>query len=90
MSGNTTTLISSHLKFGILGTGQYGEKIRSKLERMGTVIWAVNSDSNFIELEIPDWVFIVTPNMLHYEQAEYFLKSGANVFVEKPATLSPA
>jgi hypothetical protein len=55
---------------------------------MGTVIWAVNSDSNFTELEIPDWVFIVTPNILHYEQAEYFLLSGANVFVEKPATLN--
>jgi hypothetical protein len=77
------------LKFGVLGTGRYGTKIRSKLERMGTVIWAVNSDADYNELEIPDWVFIATPNIFHYEQAEYFLGAGVNVFVEKPATLSP-
>jgi len=78
------------LKLGVLGAGRYGTIIRSKLERMGIVIWAVNSDSDFTELEIPDWVFIATPNILHYEQAKYFLRSGANVFVEKPATLNPA
>lgn len=79
-----------HLNFGVLGTGRYGAKICAKLESMGTVKWAVDSNSDFTSLKIPDWVFIATPNVLHYEQAEYFLKSGANVFVEKPATLNPA
>ncbi len=83
-------LLVHHLKFGVLGTGNYGKKILSKLDCLGKVIWAVNSSSDFAELEIPDWVFIATPNILHYEQAEYFLKAGANVFVEKPATLNPA
>lgn len=87
MSKKIITHNSSHLKFGVLGVGRYGKKILSKLEEIGTVIWAVNSDSDFEELEIPDWVFIITPNILHYEQAKYFLVSGANVFVEKPATL---
>lgn len=82
--------MSSILKFGVLGMGQYGTKIHSKLERMGSVIWAVDSKSDFTKLEIPDWVFIATPNILHYEQVEYFLRSGANVFVEKPATLNPS
>lgn len=80
----------SRLRFGVLGMGQYGTKIHSKLERLGIVTWAVNSDSDFTELEIPDWVFIATPSILHYEQAEFFLRSGANVFVEKPATLNPS
>lgn len=70
--------------------GQYGTKISSKLESMGMVTWAVNSNSDFTTLEIPDWVFIATPNIFHYEQAEYFLRSGSNVFIEKPATLNPA
>lgn len=89
MTTKAPILVSPHLKFGVLGTGRYGTKIRSKLERMGTVIWAVNSDADYTELEIPDWVFIVTPNIFHYEQAEYFLKAGVNVFVEKPAALNP-
>jgi hypothetical protein len=79
----------ARLKFGVLGMGRYGTKIHAKLEHMGIVTWAVNSDYDFTLLEIPDWVFIATPNNLHYEQAEYFLRSGANVFVEKPATLNP-
>lgn len=89
MNTKAPNLYSSDFKFGVLGTGRYGTKIRSKLESMGTVIWAVNSDVDYTELEIPDWVFIATPNIFHYEQAEYFLRAGVNVFVEKPATLSP-
>src|SRR5687768_16844214 len=85
-----TTNMPSNLRFGVLGVGRYGKKIHSKLERMGAVIWAAGSDSDFTQLEIPDWVFIATPNILHYEQAEYFLRAGANVFVEKPATLDAA
>jgi len=77
------------LKFGILGIGRYGAKIRAKLEGMGEVSWAANSESDFTTLEIPDWAFIATPNILHYEQVEFFLKAGAAVFVEKPATLDP-
>lgn len=89
MTAKAPNLVSPDLKFGVLGTGRYGTKIRLKLERMGTVIWAVNSEADYTELEIPDWVFIATPNIFHYEQAEYFLRVGANVFVEKPATLMP-
>ena len=80
----------SSMRFGVLGMGQYGKKINSKLEQMGVVTWAVNSNSDYTVLEIPDWVFIATPNFLHYEQAEFFIRCGANVFVEKPATLNPA
>ena len=77
------------LEFGVLGIGNYGKKILSKLDCLGKVIWAANSSLDFTELEIPDWVFIATPNIFHFEQAEYFLKAGSNVFVEKPATLNP-
>lgn len=79
-----------HMNFGILGAGRYGKKILSKLRNMGNVIWVENSDSDYTELKIPEWVFIATPNIFHYEQAEYFLKSGANVFVEKPAVINPS
>ena len=33
-----------------------------------------------------DWVFIATPNDIHYQQAKYFIEQGINVFCEKPLT----
>jgi hypothetical protein len=78
------------MKFGLLGRGRFGEVIESALILLGEISWRAKSDSDFTRLDLPDWVFIATPNHLHYEQALYFLSKSVNVFVEKPATLSLA
>lgn len=74
-------------KFGILGLGRYGQSINKKLDALGRIIWTGNSETDYQHFEVPDWVFIATPNQYHYEQAAYFIEAGANVFLEKPATL---
>jgi hypothetical protein len=82
--------ISKEWTFGVLGAGRFGAKIRDRLESIGRVCWSVGSEADHTSLDVPDWVFIATPTAVHYEQAEHFLRAGANVFVEKPATLDPS
>jgi len=76
------------LSFGLIGTGHFGSILSKSLEKLGDLMWALNSNSDFTLFKIPDWVFIATPNVLHYEQAQYFLKKGVNVFIEKPSVLN--
>lgn len=71
----------------MLGTGRYGQIISEKLLLLGNVIWSENSESDYKFLSVPDWVFIATPDQYHFEQAAHFLEAGANVFLEKPATI---
>ena len=75
-------------KIGLIGVGRFGLVLESKITRVASLIWEANSDSDYTRLEEPDWVFIATPNVLHYEQAVYFLEKGINVFIEKPAALN--
>jgi hypothetical protein len=79
---------NSSLSFGLIGTGHFGLILGKSLEKLGDLIWELNSNSDFTFFELPDWVFIATPNVLHYEQAQYFLNKGVNVFVEKPSVLN--
>lgn len=37
-----------------------------------------------------DFVYIASPNLLHYEQSRFFLENGKNVICEKPATTTLA
>ena len=53
------------------------------------VSWTCNSSSNWKIQSPVDWVVIASPNLFHYEQSEWFLERGVNVFCEKPASLSP-
>jgi len=76
------------LNIGLIGIGKFGLIIKSRIKKVGTLIWQANSDSDYTQLEEPDWVFIATPNVLHYEQAKFFLEKGINVFLEKPAVLN--
>ena len=75
------------LRFGLIGSGNFGSKIKSKITSLGNLVWTVNSDSDYSSLEKTDWVFIASPNIFHYEQAKFFLNKGSNVFIEKPGTL---
>ena len=69
------------LSFGLLGAGHFGSILAKSLEKIGDLLWELNSNSDYRLFQLPDWVFIATPNVLHFEQASYFLKKGVNVFI---------
>jgi hypothetical protein len=73
----------------IVGNGNWGQKLAKNLEKFATVKKKINSSIDYRKLKLKkiDWVFISTPNNLHYEQVKYFLKKKVNVFCEKPITL---
>lgn len=77
------------MQVGLLGCGYWGKILLSKLEQLDDiqVMWTYTSQdkwwTNIIDL---DWVFIATPNNVHYEQVKYFIEQGVNVFCEKPLT----
>ena len=76
-------------RIGLLGYGYWGKILLSKLEKLDNVevMWTCTSRdqwwTNVIDL---DWVFIATPNGVHFEQAKHFIEQGVNVFCEKPLT----
>ena len=65
-------------KVSILGLGTWGKKIENSIKH----------DVELVKPNDADWVIISTPNDLHYEQVEYWLKQSKNVFCEKPLTLT--
>lgn len=77
------------MQVGLLGYGYWGKILSSKLEKIDgiEVMWTCTSQdkwwTNVIDL---DWVFIATPNNVHYKQAKHFIEQGVNVFCEKPLT----
>lgn len=78
------------LKIGLIGVGQFGKVLKSKLEKLHycSLIWTCDSKDNWQHQVSVDWVVIASPNVFHFEQTSWFLKNGVNVFCEKPATLS--
>ena len=73
----------------IVGNGNWGKKLAKNLEKFATVKKKINSSTDYRKLKLKkiNWVFISTPNNLHYKQVKYFLKKKVNVFCEKPITL---
>jgi hypothetical protein len=74
------------IKVGIIGNGNYGKKIISKLKSLKFVDikWICDSKSEWWNKESVDWVFLCSPCIMHYEQAKFFLNKKINVFSEKP------
>ena len=77
------------MQVGLIGYGYWGKILLSKLEKLDDVevMWTCTSQdpwwTNVIDL---DWVFIATPNGVHFEQVQHFIRQGINVFCEKPLT----
>ena len=67
-------------KVALIGRGKWG----LVLER--TLLEVIQTD--FVEPEDAEWIFLATPNDLHYDQVKYWLNQKKNVFCEKPLTLS--
>ena len=61
-------------KFGLLGLGRFGTVIESALSLLGEISWRADSNCDFTQLDLPDWVFIATPNQFHYEQVHFFFQ----------------
>ena len=77
------------MRIGLLGHGYWGKILLSKLNKLpdSKVVWIYTSQDDWENCDIElDWVFIATPNNLHYKQALHFIKRGINVFCEKPLT----
>ena len=71
------------MKVGLVGCGYWGKKILSKLESLSTnkILWTYTSKDDWKGGEDVDWVFIATPNDVHYEQVKYFISErNVNVF----------
>ena len=73
----------------LLGNGYWGKKLAKNLKKIITIKKKINSSIDYkkIKLHNIDWVFISTPNHLHYQQTKFFLKKKINVFCEKPLAL---
>ena len=79
------------MRVGLLGYGYWGKILLSKLEKIDNVdiVWVYRSHDNWqADNSNLDWVFIATPNNVHYGQVKHFIKRGINVFCEKPLTLT--
>ena len=75
------------MNVGLIGKGYWGSILLSKLEIVSTVKFICTSKDNYkSKLDSVDWVFIATPNDTHYDIVKNCIKSGKNVFCEKPLT----
>ena len=59
--------VKNSLTFGMVGIGYFGTIIAEALKSLGDIVWQLNSKSDYTLFALPDWVFIVTPNVMHYE-----------------------
>lgn len=79
------------IKVGLIGRGNWGAKIKDKLNQLATIEFVCGQNINFIskiKKKKIDWVFIATPNKTHYNIVKKCIEYGINVFCEKPLCLS--
>jgi len=75
------------INVGLIGYGNWGKIIHSKLEQISNVKFICRSKDTYIDkLDSVDWVFVVTPDNTHYEIVKTCILNGKNVFCEKPFT----
>ncbi len=78
-------------KVGLIGKGEWGLKIKKKLNKIADVQFIIGKKKNLINLikkKQVEWVFIATPNNTHYSLVKTCLQKKVNVFCEKPLSLS--
>lgn len=73
------------MKVGIVGKGDFGYKIHSKLPKDCEIVFFTGTAYE-VSYDI-DWVIIASSTNSHYDIAKDFLSRSINVFCEKPLTL---
>ncbi len=77
-------------KVGLIGRGNWGSLIKSKLSDLADLKFVSGKNENYLDLikkNKVDWIFIVTPNSTHYQIVKKCLGQKLNVFCEKPLTI---
>ena len=74
---------------GLIGLGYWGNILYNKLIKFCDVKFTCRSKDTYLDkLDGVDWVVVSTPNDTHYKIVKNCLRSGKNVFCEKPLTLT--
>lgn len=76
---------------GLIGRGKWGSKLKSKLIKNSNLKFVCGKRTNYIKLikkNRINWMFIATPNHVHYKIVKDCLNLKINVFCEKPLTES--
>ena len=79
------------LNVGLIGKGNWGTKIKEKLDNLANVKFISGRNQNFtnqINKKNIEWIFIATPNQTHYKIVKKCIMNSINVFCEKPLCLS--
>ena len=75
----------------LIGKGKWGKVLLKKLKKISKVKFILNSKDNlneYLKDRKIDWYVVATPDSTHYKIVKKILKSGFNVFCEKPLTLT--
>ncbi len=76
---------------GLIGKGQWGLKLKSKLLKNSNLKFVCGKKTNYSKLikkDKLDWIFVASPNNTHHQIVKKCLKLKVNVFCEKPLTSS--
>jgi|TARA_R110000744_G_scaffold379867_2_gene499007 hypothetical protein len=75
------------INVGLIGYGNWGRVIHSKLKSVSNVKFICRSNDTYEDkLDLVDWVFVVTPDDTHYDIVKTCILNGKNIFCEKPFT----
>ncbi len=74
------------MHIALIGYGYWGKILLSKLKMFDDVKIIICSSKDNWKIQNVDWVFVATPNDMHYKQVKYYIEQGVNVFCEKPLT----
>ena len=71
---------------GLVGLGKFGHRVEQLIKDDSSLnfLWSIDSKSLIKDLQKPDWVYICSPNELHFEHAIEFMRMGCNIILEKP------
>ena len=75
------------LNVGLIGKGNWGTKIKEKLDNLANVKFISGRNQNFtnqINKKNIEWIFIATPNQTHYKIVKKCIMNSINVFCERP------
>ena len=75
------------IKVGLIGYGKWGKILHKNIMSICNVKFICRSTDDYkSKLKDVDWVIVATPNDTHYNIVSECIRSGKNVFCEKPLT----